>query len=93
MSDEKWISEYTDRSVEGSADSPKEIAERLNVPLVGGNLDGKRTEGTQKPIGVCSKCGIVLYPMMMYSCPNEGCPTGLGRTVCINVDGTKGIDS
>lgn len=30
----------------------------------------------------CPKCGITLEKVMMYSCPNESCPTGLGSIAC-----------
>lgn len=33
------------------------------------------------PVGKCQKCGLELYSVMGYVCPNIGCPTGLGSRV------------
>ena len=73
-----WLSEFTDRS-EPTVSSPQETSERLGVPLVGGD-QGRTTVPTDqvnKPVGVCAKCGLVLYDKMLYHCRESGCPTGL----------------
>ena len=80
-----WLSEYTDRS-EPTASSPEEVSERLGVPLVGG--DQGRTSIQEnlpnKPTGVCAKCGLTLYTVMHYVCPNGAeCPAGLGGRVTL----------
>lgn len=92
MSDKTWLSEYTDRS-EPTRETPRDIAERLGVPLVGGSQDRIIQETpVHKPVGVCAKCGIAIYSSMNYVCHTEGCPTGLGGTSFMNADGNGGID-
>lgn len=77
MSDKTWLSEYTDRS-EPTTSSPEEVAERLGVPLVGGDQGRIIQETPNKPVGVCAKCGLTLYSVMHYACPNNPCAAGLG---------------
>jgi hypothetical protein len=87
----KELSEFTDRS-EPHNETPTDIAERLGVPLIGGKESSIPITEINKPIGVCAKCGLTLHGTMMYSCQNDGCPTGLGRIVSMNTQSFKGID-
>ena len=63
--------------------TPEEKAKKLGVPLLP-KIEPwiKPTNNPNPIIYVCGECGLEVYKIMYYSCPNNNCPYRLGPIFC-----------
>lgn len=62
-------------------DDYKKKARDLGVPLIPAPAPTPQpTTDSNPPVAVCGLCGMTLHKIMVYACPHDRCPAGLGRT-------------